>query len=42
MANLWVNRLIGDKQPDATKVAFVTIPTHKPDAPQRPSGLIGR
>jgi len=41
VANLWVNRLIGDKQPGATKVAFVTIPTYKPDAPLRPSGLIG-
>jgi hypothetical protein len=41
VANLWVNRLIGDKQPGATKIAFVTIPTYKPDAPLRPSGLIG-
>jgi hypothetical protein len=41
VANLWVNRLIGDKQPGATPVAFVTIPTYKPDAPLRPSGLIG-
>jgi len=41
VANLWVNRLIGDKQPGATPVAFVTIPTYKPDAPLRPSGLLG-
>jgi len=41
VANLWVNRLIGDKQPGATPVAFVAIPTYKPDAPLRPSGLIG-
>jgi hypothetical protein len=41
VANLWVNRLIGDKQPGATPLAFVTIPTYKPDAPLRPSGLIG-
>jgi hypothetical protein len=41
VANLWVNRLIGDAQPGATKVAFVTIPTYKKDAPLRPSGLIG-
>ena len=41
VANLWVNRLIGDKQPGATKVAFVTIPTYRADAPLRPSGLIG-
>ena len=41
VANLWVNRLIGDKQPGATPLAFVTIPTYKPEAPLRPSGLIG-
>ena len=41
MANLWVNRLVGDQQPGATKVAFVAIPTYKADAPLRPSGLIG-
>jgi len=41
VANLWVNRLIGDAQPGAGKVAFVTIPTFRPDAPLRPSGLIG-
>jgi hypothetical protein len=41
VANLWVNRLIGDKQHGATPVAFVTIPTYKLDAPLRPSGLIG-
>jgi hypothetical protein len=41
IANLWVNRLIGDKQPGASPSAFVTIPTYKPDAPLRPSGLIG-
>ena len=38
VTNLWVNRLIGDKQPGATPVAFVTIPTYKPDAPLRPLG----
>ena len=41
VANLWVNRLVGDQQPGATKVAFVAIPTYKVDAPLRPSGLIG-
>jgi hypothetical protein len=41
VANLWVNRLIGDKQPGATPIAFVAIPTYKPDAPLRPSGLVG-
>ena len=41
VANLWVNRLIGDMQPDADKITFTTIPTYMPDAPLRPSGLIG-
>jgi hypothetical protein len=41
IANLWVNRLIGDQQPGAAKVAFVTIPTYRVDASLRPSGLIG-
>jgi hypothetical protein len=41
VANLWVNRLIGDAQPNANKVAFTTLPTYRPDAPLRPSGLIG-
>ncbi|MDF0544743.1 glycosyl hydrolase [Sphingobium sp. H39-3-25] len=41
VANLWVNRLIGDQQPGARKVTFTTAPTYKPDAPLRPSGLIG-
>jgi hypothetical protein len=41
VANLWVNRLIGDKQPGAKKVTFTAAPTYKADAPLRPSGLIG-
>lgn len=41
VANLWVNRLIGDAQPGATKIAFTTLPTYTSDAPLRPSGLIG-
>ena len=41
VANLWVNRLIGDTQPGAEKVAFTTIPTYQATAPLRPSGLIG-
>lgn len=41
VANLWVNRLIGDQQPDAEKVTYTAAPTYKPDAPLRPSGLIG-
>jgi hypothetical protein len=41
VANLWVNRLIGDKQPGAEKITFTAAPTYKPDAPLRPSGLMG-
>lgn len=41
VANLWVNRLIGDAQPGAEKLTFVAAPTYMPDAPLRPSGLIG-
>jgi hypothetical protein len=41
VANLWVNRLIGDQQPGAQKLTFTAAPTYKPDAPLRPSGLIG-
>jgi hypothetical protein len=41
VANLWVNRLIGDTQAGATRIAFTTVPTYRPDAPLRPSGLIG-
>lgn len=41
VANVWVNRLIGDMQPGAAKVTFVAAPTYRPDAPLRPAGLIG-
>jgi hypothetical protein len=41
VADLWVNRLIGDAQPGAAKIAFVAAPTYRPDAPLRPAGLIG-
>ena len=41
VANLWVNRLIGDKQPGAKPITFTVAPTYKRNAPLRPSGLIG-
>jgi alpha-L-rhamnosidase len=41
VANLWVNRLIGDAQPGATKITFTAMPSYTKDAPLRPSGLIG-
>jgi hypothetical protein len=41
VANLWVNRLIGDRQPGAQKITWTPLPTYKADAPLRRSGLIG-
>lgn len=41
VANLWANRLIGDAQPGASKVAFTAMPTYRASAPLRRSGLIG-
>ncbi|MFM2482675.1 glycosyl hydrolase [Celerinatantimonas sp. YJH-8] len=41
VANLWVNRLIGDKQKGAKPLAWTSAPTFKADAPLRASGLIG-
>ena len=40
--NAWVNRIIGDKQPDATtKYTFTTWPAYKADTPLLASGLLG-
>lgn len=41
VANIWVNRLIGDAQPGAPKVTWTSLPTYRADAPLRPAGLIG-
>jgi hypothetical protein len=42
VTNLWVNRMIGDRQPDATTKYTFTSPTfYKADSPLLPSGLIG-
>lgn len=41
VANLWPNRLIGDKQPGATPIAFASFDTYGKDSPLTPSGLIG-
>lgn len=41
VTNLWVNRLIGDAQPGAVKIAFTTGPSYLADAALRPSGLMG-
>jgi len=39
--NLWVNRLIGDRQPGATEVAFAPQSPYSANSPLVPSGLIG-
>ncbi|MCJ2185866.1 glycosyl hydrolase [Novosphingobium beihaiensis] len=41
VADLWVNRLIGDQQPGAHPITWTALPAYRPDAPLRPSGLIG-
>ena len=40
VTNLWVNRLIGDAQPDAKKTTFTTIPFYRKDSQLLPSGLL--
>ncbi len=41
VANLWVNRMIGDAQAGAGAVSKTTLPTYDASAPLRRSGLIG-
>jgi hypothetical protein len=42
VTNLWVNRLIGDSQPDTLrKYTYTDIVPYKADSPLLPSGLIG-
>jgi hypothetical protein len=41
VANQWVNRLIGDAQPGAKRIAYTSMPTYTAQAPLRPSGLMG-
>lgn len=42
VANLWVNRLIGDKQPGVTKaITYTAVEFYKADSPLLPSGLLG-
>jgi hypothetical protein len=41
VANLWVNRLIGDQQPNATKYTYTTQAFYRADSPLLPSGLLG-
>jgi hypothetical protein len=39
--NSWVNRLVGDAQPGAKKMTFMTMPLIKKETPLEVSGLIG-
>ncbi len=41
VANLWVNRLIGDARRGSARYTVTNGPTYTPHAPLRPSGLIG-
>ena len=41
VTNLWVNRLIGDAQPDVkVKTTFTTMPFYQANSPLLPSGLL--
>lgn len=41
VVNLWVNRLIGDGQPNAQKVTFTARNPYKANSPLVPAGLLG-
>lgn len=42
VTNTWVNRLIGDAQPDVkNKITFTTMPFYQANSPLLPSGLLG-
>ena len=41
VANLWVNRLIGDAQPGTTPIAWTGLQAYAANSPLRRSGLIG-
>ncbi len=42
VTNTWVNRLIGDAQPEVNeKITFTTMPFYRADSPLLPSGLLG-
>lgn len=41
VVNLWVNRLIGDKQPHAKTIAYAPQSPYQADSPLLPSGLLG-
>jgi len=41
VTNAWVNRLIGDQQPGATKYTYADVKPYKANSPLLPSGLLG-
>ncbi len=41
VVNAWVNRLIGDQQPGATKYTFADVTPYSADSPLQTSGLLG-
>ena len=41
VVNLWVNRLVGDKQPGVAPIAFAPQSPYKANSALRPSGLLG-
>ena len=41
VTNVWPNRIIGDKQPGAQRIAYSTFDPYKADSPLLPSGLLG-
>ncbi len=41
VTNTWVNRLIGDAQPNANKTTFTTMPFYSANSPLVPAGLLG-
>lgn len=41
VTNAWVNRLIGDQQPNAKQYTFTTVKPYKADSPLVSSGLLG-
>ncbi len=41
VTNAWVNRLIGDQQPGATKYTFADVKPYRANSRLLPSGLLG-
>ena len=41
VTNAWVNRLIGDEQPGATRYTFADVKPYRAKSPLLPSGLLG-